>query len=120
MVLLFLENPEEHNVLVGKDICNIIFEKFQQETVLAKNPLQAFKELKTGKYSLVIIHHKSLKDINFLKERFPDLIYAAYGTKNSTMIISPFANQYRNSLLKHYDYFLYGLNCIEKLINKRG
>ena len=120
MALLFLENPKEHNVLVGKDICNIIFEKFQQEAILTKNSIEALKELKTGKYSHIIIHHKSFRDFNFLKERFPDLVYAAYGTKNSTMIISPSANQYRNSLLKHYDYFLYGLNCIERLIENRS
>jgi len=118
MALLFLENPEEHNVLIGKSICESIQDMFQCESTLVKNALEAFKELKMGKYSHVIIHHKTLKDFRFLKERFPNIIYAAYGTKHSTMLFSPSANLYKSSLLESYDHFLYSLKCIEKLISE--
>ena len=120
MNVLVLENPKKQTgVLQGKEICEFIESQCGHLALLDENAWEAHLELKSGDYGYVIIHHHSNNEIDFLKERYPEVMYAAYGSKHSSMIFNFNNNSYKDRMLKRYDEFLYGPACIQKMVLTR-
>ena len=120
MKALILEDPKEHSKSIAQGWMEGILKKHNYEIEMAKNQDEAKSKLESDCFKVVIIHHTNFKDLNFLKQTFPDINYIGYcgdfeSFKNHKK--GSIGHEFVTRMKESYDYVIsikYGLRKVLK------
>jgi len=110
MKILVLDNPADHGIEIYPFLKPTL-RLMGVESGLAKNVSQADSMLESGEFGLLLFHHSTFREVDYIKQRHPQVLTAIYSAE---LTIESFQGSipqaFREKAKEHYDIVLNGLD----------